>query len=234
MYLYIDFASLYYFSIVFGTVQTLWYFYFSFSYTKSSQIQTCTFLVFGNIFRLKTCMNNLVKVPPYSKLNFQGTNFFTQNWCNIKNTASHLSCSQQLKIHVDNLIALGLLVKIPAWKLPLGKEPGCNAEVSSSVLVPLWPKSDTKSDTKSERNTCYLIQCNKTYTGSCDPVQKESSSNKTYFVTVRDVGECTVKPVLRGHLWDKIKWPLNRGSIHMKSFMTGQPVHNNLKYMLII
>ena len=46
---------------------------------------------------------------------------------------------------------------------------------------------DTKSDTKSERNTCYLIQCNKTYTGSCDPVQKESSSNKTYFVTVRDV-----------------------------------------------
>ena len=27
-----------------------------------------------------------------------------------------------------------------------------------------------------------------------------------------------VKPVLRGHLWDNIKWPLNRGSIHM----TGQ------------
>jgi hypothetical protein len=32
----------------------------------------------------------------------------------------------------------------------------------------------------------------------------------------------TVKPVLRGHLWDKEKvalqdrWPFNRGSIHMK------------------
>ena len=28
-------------------------------------------------------MNSLVKVPPYSKLNFQGKDFFTQNWCNI-------------------------------------------------------------------------------------------------------------------------------------------------------
>jgi hypothetical protein len=28
-------------------------------------------------------MNSLVKVPPYSKLNFQGKHFFTQNWCNI-------------------------------------------------------------------------------------------------------------------------------------------------------
>ena len=28
-------------------------------------------------------MNSLVKVPPYSKLNFQGTNFFTQNCCSI-------------------------------------------------------------------------------------------------------------------------------------------------------
>jgi hypothetical protein len=49
--------------------------------------QTCTricrFLVVGNIFRLETCMNSLVKVPPYSKLNFQGKIFFTQNWCNI-------------------------------------------------------------------------------------------------------------------------------------------------------
>ena len=48
---------------------------------------TCTriyrFLVVGNIFRLETCMNSLVKVLPYSKLNFQGTIFFTQNWCNI-------------------------------------------------------------------------------------------------------------------------------------------------------
>jgi hypothetical protein len=28
-------------------------------------------------------MNSLVKIPPYSKLNFQGKIFFTQNWCNI-------------------------------------------------------------------------------------------------------------------------------------------------------
>jgi hypothetical protein len=40
-------------------------------------------LVVGNIFRFETCMNSLVKVPPYSILNFQGKNFFTQNWCNI-------------------------------------------------------------------------------------------------------------------------------------------------------
>ena len=38
----------------------------------------------------------------------------------------------------------------------------------------------------------------------------------------------TVKPVLRGHPWDKEKvalldrWPLKRGSIHMKFSMTGQ------------
>jgi len=37
-----------------------------------------------------------------------------------------------------------------------------------------------------------------------------------------------VKPVLRGHLWDKDKvalwdrWPLKRGSIHMKCSMTRQ------------
>jgi hypothetical protein len=28
-------------------------------------------------------MNSLVKVSPYSKLNFQGKYFFPQNWCNI-------------------------------------------------------------------------------------------------------------------------------------------------------
>jgi hypothetical protein len=28
-------------------------------------------------------MNSLVKVPPYSKFDFEGKNFFTQNWCNI-------------------------------------------------------------------------------------------------------------------------------------------------------
>ena len=38
----------------------------------------------------------------------------------------------------------------------------------------------------------------------------------------------TVKPVLRGQFWDKEKvtfycrWPLKRGSIHMKFSMTGQ------------
>ena len=38
----------------------------------------------------------------------------------------------------------------------------------------------------------------------------------------------TVKPALRGHLQDKEKvalwdrWPLNRGSVHMKFSMTGQ------------
>ena len=40
-------------------------------------------IVVGNIFWLETCMNSLVKVSPYSKWNFQGKIFFTQNWCNI-------------------------------------------------------------------------------------------------------------------------------------------------------
>jgi len=37
-----------------------------------------------------------------------------------------------------------------------------------------------------------------------------------------------VKPVLRGHIWDKenvvlqYRWPLKGGSIHMKFSMTGQ------------
>ena len=39
--------------------------------------------------------------------------------------------------------------------------------------------------------------------------------------------QCTVKPVLRSHLWDKNKWSyktgdLLRGSIHMKFSMTRQ------------
>jgi hypothetical protein len=46
-------------------------------------LRICRFLVVGNIFRLETCMNSLVKVPPYSKLNFPGKMFFIQNWCNI-------------------------------------------------------------------------------------------------------------------------------------------------------
>jgi hypothetical protein len=43
----------------------------------------CRFLIVGNIFRLETCMNSLVKVQPYSKFNVQKNNVFTQNWCNI-------------------------------------------------------------------------------------------------------------------------------------------------------
>jgi hypothetical protein len=38
----------------------------------------CRFLVVGNIFRLETCMSSLVKVPPYSKWNFQGEKFSFQ------------------------------------------------------------------------------------------------------------------------------------------------------------
>jgi hypothetical protein len=33
--------------------------------------RTCRFLVVGNIFRLETCMNSLVKVPPYYKWIFR-------------------------------------------------------------------------------------------------------------------------------------------------------------------
>ena len=42
------------------------------------------------------------------------------------------------------------------------------------------------------------------------------------------ISDSTVKPVLRGHLWDKEKvalydrWPLKWGSIHMKFSMRGQ------------
>jgi hypothetical protein len=50
---------------------------------RQTWTRICRFLVVGNIFRLETCMNSLVKVPPYSKFNFQGKIFFTQNWCNI-------------------------------------------------------------------------------------------------------------------------------------------------------
>ena len=56
--------------------------------------------------------------------------------------------------------------------------------------------------------------------------------SKTQFIKTRDskryLSLITVKPVLRGHLWDKGKvvfsdrWHLKRGSIHMIFFMTGQ------------
>jgi hypothetical protein len=47
-------------------------------------------------------MNSLVKIPPYSKLNFQGKIFFTQNWCNI--TLSILPYLCILRISVVILI----------------------------------------------------------------------------------------------------------------------------------
>ena len=55
--------------------------------------------------------------------------------------------------------------------------------------------------------------------------------HSVHVYTVQDSGSYTnvaVKPVLRGHFWDKEKmvfqnrWPLKRGSIHMKFFMIGQ------------
>jgi hypothetical protein len=58
-------------------------------------------VVVGNIFRLETCMNSLVKVPSYSKLNFQGEIFFTQNWCNITLSYQVIDTWQtHLQIHV--------------------------------------------------------------------------------------------------------------------------------------
>jgi hypothetical protein len=56
-----------------------------------------SFLVVGNIFRLETCMYSLVKVSPYSKLNFQGEIFFTQNWCNIT-LSKIISLSNDIKL----------------------------------------------------------------------------------------------------------------------------------------
>jgi hypothetical protein len=55
-------------------------------------------------------MNSLVKVPPYSKLNFQGKIFFTQNWCNITLSidlnyiiCKHRLCALSLKIETDEI-----------------------------------------------------------------------------------------------------------------------------------
>ena len=52
-------------------------------------------------------MNSLVKVPPYSKLNFQGKMFFTQSWCNIT-----LNC--QIYIYDDGLILIRLSTTSPS------------------------------------------------------------------------------------------------------------------------
>jgi hypothetical protein len=43
-------------------------------------------------------MNSLVKVPAYSKLNFQGENFFTQNWCNITLILHKIALKYWMKI----------------------------------------------------------------------------------------------------------------------------------------
>ena len=66
---------------------------------RQTCIRICRFLVVVNIFQLETCMNSLVKVPPYSKLNFQGKMFFTQNWCNIT-----LSTSMEIKHVIQYLL----------------------------------------------------------------------------------------------------------------------------------
>jgi hypothetical protein len=62
-------------------------FFCNYSYVVHTKRYKCTricrFPVVGNIFRFETCMNSLVKIPPYSKLKFQGKFVFTQNWCNI-------------------------------------------------------------------------------------------------------------------------------------------------------
>ncbi|XP_063407043.1 dyslexia-associated protein KIAA0319-like protein isoform X6 [Mytilus trossulus] len=55
----------------------------------------------------------------------------------------------------------------------------CNQDDCDAVFFFHNPKIDSV--------TCYLIQCNKTYSGSCDPGPKDASTNKTYFVNVRDV-----------------------------------------------
>jgi hypothetical protein len=55
----------------------LFHFYFAFtSYLKPKSCRT-------RMFCKRFSMNSLVKVPPYSILNFQRKMFFTQNWCNI-------------------------------------------------------------------------------------------------------------------------------------------------------
>ncbi|XP_071142383.1 dyslexia-associated protein KIAA0319-like protein isoform X16 [Mytilus edulis] len=55
----------------------------------------------------------------------------------------------------------------------------CNQDNCDAVFFFHNPKIDSV--------TCYLIQCNKTYSGSCDPGPKDAATNKTYFVNVRDV-----------------------------------------------
>ncbi|CAC5410665.1 Dyslexia-associated protein KIAA0319-like protein [Mytilus coruscus] len=55
----------------------------------------------------------------------------------------------------------------------------CNQDNCDAVFFFHNPKIDSV--------TCYLIQCNKTYPGSCDPGPKDNATNKTYFVNVRDV-----------------------------------------------
>jgi hypothetical protein len=84
-------------------------------------------------------MNSLVKVPPYSKLNFQAKVFFTQNWCNItlndrgkyrlcdlpsdvmmKQDTTHALQQSQIKLNDKNTSAAISYIYIPLilkWKL---------------------------------------------------------------------------------------------------------------------
>lgn len=46
------------------------------------------------------------------------------------------------------------------------------------------------------KNVCYLIKCNVTYSGACDPVTKtDAKYNDTVYVNVRDVGRLYMKQV---------------------------------------
>ena len=73
-------------------------------------------------------MNSLIKVPPYSKLNFQRKIFFTQNWCNItlsnhdnntiKNQKSQLHTVINVfdKEHEEIIIKIGVKIQIQYTK----------------------------------------------------------------------------------------------------------------------
>ena len=52
-------------------------------------------------------MNSLVKVPPYSKLNFQGQIFFTQNWYN----SEHRELYSNMGMRIEYTIFLMMRLK---------------------------------------------------------------------------------------------------------------------------
>jgi hypothetical protein len=61
------------------------------------------FIVFNIKFILETCMNSLVKVLPYSKLNFQGKITFTQNWCNITLTNDCMKMNERILLRDEKI-----------------------------------------------------------------------------------------------------------------------------------